>query len=139
MSTANSDQPAIGTARVKRGMAEMLKGGVIMDVVTPDQAKIAEDAGAVAGMALERGPADIRKEGADELLAEVEEAAYQVFVARKFYNDLVAVTRDARRRPLARVLHLSGHADAPVFFEMDDSLIADKPGAWMGPAGHTMV
>src|SRR4029453_17643587 len=53
----------IGTARVKRGMAEMLKGGVIMDVVTPDQAKIAEDGGAVAVMALERVPADIRKEG----------------------------------------------------------------------------
>ena len=79
------------------------------------------------------------KEGADELLAEVEEAAYQVFVARKFYNDLVAVTRDARHRPLARVLHLSGHAQVPVFFEMDDSLIADKPGASAGQAGHTMV
>ena len=52
-----------GTARVKRGMAEMLKGGVIMDVVTSDQAKIAEDAGAVAVMALERVPADIRAQG----------------------------------------------------------------------------
>src|ERR1700728_3838195 len=52
-----------GTARVKRGMADMLKGGVIMDVVTPDQAKIAEDAGAVAVMALERVPADIRAQG----------------------------------------------------------------------------
>ena len=52
-----------GTARVKRGMAEMLKGGVIMDVVTAEQAKIAEDAGAVAVMALERVPADIRAEG----------------------------------------------------------------------------
>ena len=52
-----------GTARVKRGMAEMLKGGVIMDVVTAEQAKIAEDAGAVAVMALERVPADIRKDG----------------------------------------------------------------------------
>ena len=52
-----------GTARVKRGMADMLKGGVIMDVVTPDHAKIAEDAGAVAVMALERVPADIRAEG----------------------------------------------------------------------------
>jgi len=52
-----------GTARVKRGMAEMLKGGVIMDVVTPTQAKIAEDAGAVAVMALERVPADIRAQG----------------------------------------------------------------------------
>ncbi|MGN0113182.1 MAG: pyridoxal 5'-phosphate synthase lyase subunit PdxS, partial [Cellulosimicrobium funkei] len=54
---------AVGTARVKRGMAEMLKGGVIMDVVTPEQAKIAEDAGAVAVMALERVPADIRAQG----------------------------------------------------------------------------
>ncbi len=52
-----------GTARVKRGMAEMLKGGVIMDVVTAEQAKIAEDAGAVAVMALERVPADIRAQG----------------------------------------------------------------------------
>ena len=52
-----------GTQRVKRGMAEMLKGGVIMDVVDADQAKIAEDAGAVAVMALERVPADIRAEG----------------------------------------------------------------------------
>ncbi|MDT4919524.1 MAG: pyridoxal 5-phosphate synthase pdxS subunit, partial [Pseudonocardiales bacterium] len=53
----------VGTARVKRGMAEMLKGGVIMDVVTAEQAKIAEDAGAVAVMALERVPADIRAQG----------------------------------------------------------------------------
>ncbi len=52
-----------GTARVKRGMAEMLKGGVIMDVVTAEQAKIAEEAGAVAVMALERVPADIRAQG----------------------------------------------------------------------------
>src|SRR5207302_2259613 len=52
-----------GTWRVKAGLAEMLKGGVIMDVVTAEQAKIAEDAGAVAVMALERVPADIRKEG----------------------------------------------------------------------------
>jgi pyridoxal 5'-phosphate synthase pdxS subunit len=52
-----------GTERVKRGLAEMLRGGVIMDVVTPEQAKIAEDAGAVAVMALERVPADIRRDG----------------------------------------------------------------------------
>jgi pyridoxal 5'-phosphate synthase pdxS subunit len=55
--------PVVGTSRVKRGMAEMLKGGVIMDVVTADQARIAEDAGAVAVMALERVPADIRSQG----------------------------------------------------------------------------
>jgi pyridoxal 5'-phosphate synthase pdxS subunit len=64
-----ADQPltsaprATGTFRVKRGLAEMLKGGVIMDVVTPEQAKIAEDAGACAVMALERVPADIRVQG----------------------------------------------------------------------------
>src|SRR5438093_11239256 len=52
-----------GTFRVKSGLAEMLKGGVIMDVTTAEQAKIAEDAGAVAVMALERVPADIRAEG----------------------------------------------------------------------------
>ncbi|MGA7271488.1 MAG: pyridoxal 5'-phosphate synthase lyase subunit PdxS [Acidimicrobiia bacterium] len=52
-----------GTELVKRGLAEMLKGGVIMDVVTADQARIAEQAGAVAVMALERVPADIRKQG----------------------------------------------------------------------------
>ncbi|NLT55663.1 MAG: pyridoxal 5'-phosphate synthase lyase subunit PdxS, partial [Actinomycetales bacterium] len=62
---ATTDAPAqqAGTTRVKRGMADMLKGGVIMDVVTADQAKIAEDAGAVAVMALERVPADIRAQG----------------------------------------------------------------------------
>jgi pyridoxal 5'-phosphate synthase pdxS subunit len=52
-----------GTTRVKRGLAEMLKGGVIMDVVDPGQAKVAEDAGAVAVMALERVPSDIRRDG----------------------------------------------------------------------------
>ena len=53
----------VGTMRVKSGLAEMLKGGVIMDVTTAEQARIAEDAGAVAVMALERVPADIRAEG----------------------------------------------------------------------------
>jgi pyridoxal 5'-phosphate synthase pdxS subunit len=52
-----------GTAKVKRGLAEMLRGGVIMDVVTAEQAKVAEDAGACAVMALERVPADIRRDG----------------------------------------------------------------------------
>ena len=59
----NSTEAQPSTSRVKRGLAEMLKGGVIMDVVTADQAKIAEDAGAVAVMALERVPADIRAQG----------------------------------------------------------------------------
>ncbi len=60
---SNVSAPVVGTSRVKRGMAEMLKGGVIMDVVNAEQAKIAEDAGAVAVMALERVPADIRAQG----------------------------------------------------------------------------
>ncbi|HAA66963.1 MAG: pyridoxal 5'-phosphate synthase lyase subunit PdxS [Acidimicrobiaceae bacterium] len=60
--TTSSDSQ-MGTVRVKRGLADMLRGGVIMDVVTPDEAKIAEDAGAVAVMALERVPADIRRDG----------------------------------------------------------------------------
>ena len=68
------------TFRVKSGLAEMLKGGVIMDVVTPEQAKIAEDAGAAAVMALERVPADIRRDGGvarmsdPEMIAGIQEA-----------------------------------------------------------------
>jgi pyridoxal 5'-phosphate synthase pdxS subunit len=60
-----------GTIRVKRGLAEMLKGGVIMDVTTAEQAKIAEDAGACAVMALERVPADIRREGGVARMADL--------------------------------------------------------------------
>ena len=62
MNTSNGSS-LVGTQRVKRGLAEMLKGGVIMDVVNPEQARIAEDAGACAVMALERVPADIRRDG----------------------------------------------------------------------------
>ncbi len=66
-STASGGKPSAGvstgTAKVKRGLAEMLRGGVIMDVVDAQQAMIAEDAGAVAVMALERVPADIRRDG----------------------------------------------------------------------------
>jgi pyridoxal 5'-phosphate synthase pdxS subunit len=58
-----ADERSTGTARVKRGLAEMLRGGVIMDVVTAEQARIAEDSGASAVMALERVPADIRRDG----------------------------------------------------------------------------
>jgi pyridoxal 5'-phosphate synthase pdxS subunit len=66
---------ATGGARVKRGLAEMLKGGVIMDVTTAAQAKIAEDAGAVAVMALERVPADIRAEGGVARMADPEKVS----------------------------------------------------------------
>jgi hypothetical protein len=63
------------------------------------------------------------REGAEELLAELEGAAYQVFLARKFYNDAVATTRAARSLPLARMLRLAGGAALPDFFEIEDSLV----------------
>ena len=68
------------------------------------------------------GDPDGDPDGATELLDEVEKAANQVFIARKFYNDVAGRTLDARRRPLARVLRLSGSARQPEFFEMDDAL-----------------
>src|SRR5215813_13757319 len=70
----------LGTMRVKSGLAEMLKGGVIMDVVDADQARIAEEAGACAVMALERVPADIRVQGGvarmsdPQMIREIQEA-----------------------------------------------------------------
>jgi hypothetical protein len=64
-------------------------------------------------------------DGAGELIAEVEAAAQQVFVARKFYNTAVAVTREARRKPLVRLFRLAGNAPLPQFFEIDDSLAGD--------------
>jgi hypothetical protein len=72
----------------------------------------------------------VRKElagddGAAELVAEVEAAAQQVFIARKFYNDLAGRTVYARRRPLARVLRLAGSAKLPEFFDMDDAIAGE--------------
>jgi pyridoxal 5'-phosphate synthase pdxS subunit len=79
---------AVGTARVKRGLAEMLRGGVIMDVVNAEQARIAEDAGAVSVMALERVPSDIRRDGgvarmSDPALIEGIQAAVTIPVMAK--------------------------------------------------------
>jgi hypothetical protein len=68
------------------------------------------------------------REGAEELLSELESASHQVFLARKFYNDAVAATLAARRRWLAVLFRLAGRAAAPEFFEIDDSL---------APAGGT--
>jgi hypothetical protein len=62
------------------------------------------------------------REGAEELLSELESASHQVFLARKFYNDAVAATLDARRRWLVRIFRLAGRAAMPEFFEIDDSL-----------------
>ncbi len=86
--TEPTTQSSMGTARVKRGLAEMLEGGVIMDVVDAAQAKIAEDAGAVAVMALERVPADIRRDGgvarmSDPALIEAIKAAVTIPVMAK--------------------------------------------------------
>src|SRR6202166_1049291 len=89
-SSAPGEDPgrATGTVRVKRGLAEMLRGGVIMDVVTAAHAKVAEDSGAVAVMALERVPADIRRDGgvarmSDPALIEAIQAAVTVPVMAK--------------------------------------------------------
>ncbi len=69
------------------------------------------------------------REGAEELLAELESASHQVFLARKFYNDAVAATVAARRRWLAAALRLAGSAPKPEFFEIDDSLVPNgDPG-----------
>ncbi|MBP2435510.1 pyridoxal 5'-phosphate synthase lyase subunit PdxS [Microbacterium amylolyticum] len=92
-----------GTARVKRGLAEMLKGGVIMDVVTSDQAKIAEDAGAVAVMALERVPADIRAQGG---------------VARMSDPDLIDGIIDAVSIPVMAKARIGHFVEAQVLQEL---------------------
>jgi len=85
---SSPDQRATGSDLVKRGLAEMLKGGVIMDVVTAEQAKVAEGAGAVAVMALERVPADIRRDGgvarmSDPVMIESIQAAVTIPVMAK--------------------------------------------------------
>ncbi|GAA2753058.1 pyridoxal 5'-phosphate synthase lyase subunit PdxS [Amnibacterium kyonggiense] len=97
--SADSAGPGTGTARVKRGLAEMLKGGVIMDVVTVEQAKIAEDAGAVAVMALERVPADIRAQGG---------------VARMSDPDLIAGIVDAVSIPVMAKARIGHFVEAQV-------------------------
>jgi len=61
-----------------------------------------------------------------QIVGEVEAASHQVYLARKFYNDLAGRTVDARRRPLARVLHLSGSAKQPEFFDMDDAMAGES-------------
>jgi pyridoxal 5'-phosphate synthase pdxS subunit len=94
-----STERLIATARVKRGMAEMLKGGVIMDVVTPEHARIAEDAGAVAVMALERVPVDIRAQGG---------------VARMSDPDMIAGIMDAVSIPVMAKARIGHFVEAQV-------------------------
>jgi hypothetical protein len=78
--------------------------------------------GGVGGGLVDSVADGVISNGAGELVAEVEESAHRVFIARKFYNDLAGRTVDARRRPLARVLHLSGSAEQPEFFDIDDAI-----------------
>jgi hypothetical protein len=78
----------------------------------------------------------VARTGGDELLAELEAAAHQVFLARKFYNDAVAATRSARRRWLVRLLRLAGGAPMPEFFEIDDSLVAGNGDGLGGDMPH---
>ena len=95
-----------GTFAVKKGLAQMLKGGVIMDVVTPEQARIAEEAGACAVMALERVPADIRAQGGvarmsdPDMIMEIMEAVTIPVMAKARIGHFVEaqILRGARRR-----------------------------------------
>ena len=105
---------AVGTARVKRGMAEMLKGGVIMDVVNAEQAKIAQDAGACAVMALERVPADIRDAQLFSFLKM--QLAYAALAALGIRPPPVATTQDGRKSTCTQRLPpdcLAGQKPAP--------------------------
>ena len=95
----SSTHDQVGTSRVKRGLAEMLKGGVIMDVVNAEQARIAEDAGAVAVMALERIPADIRAQGG---------------VARMSDPDLIDGIRDVVSIPVMAKARIGHFVEAQV-------------------------
>ena len=97
------DKPKTGSWKVKGGLAQMLKGGVIMDVVTPEQAKIAEDAGACAVMALERVPSDIRKDGG---------------VARMSDPSMIAGIIDAVTIPVMAKARIGHFVEAQILEEM---------------------
>ncbi|WP_459589354.1 pyridoxal 5'-phosphate synthase lyase subunit PdxS [Corynebacterium camporealensis] len=101
----------IGTTRVKRGLADMLKGGVIMDVVTPEQARIAEDAGAAAVMALERVPADIRAQGG---------------VARMSDPDLIEGIVDAVSIPVMAKSRIGHFVEAQILAELGVDFIDES-------------
>ncbi|WP_084682459.1 pyridoxal 5'-phosphate synthase lyase subunit PdxS [Actinomyces israelii] len=110
-STGPAPTPSTGTPLVKRGLADMLKGGVIMDVVTPEQARIAEDAGAVAVMALERVPADIRAQGG---------------VARMSDPDLIAGIIEAVSIPVMAKARIGHFVEAQVLQELKVDFIDES-------------
>ncbi len=99
------------TWATKKGLAQMLKGGVIMDVVTPDQAKLAEDAGACAVMALERVPSDIRKEGG---------------VARMSPPELVAAIKESVTIPVMAKARIGHFVEAQVLEALDIDYIDES-------------
>src|SRR5687767_3618749 len=103
--------PEKSTWATKKGLAQMLKGGVIMDVVTPEQAKIAEDAGACAVMALERVPADIRKEGG---------------VARMSPPELVAAIKESVTIPVMAKARIGHFVEAQVLEALDIDYIDES-------------
>ena len=110
----------IGSPLVKRGLADMLKGGVIMDVVTPEQARIAEDAGAVAVMALERVPADIRAQGG---------------VARMSDPDLIAAIIDTVSIPVMAKARIGHFVEAQVLEHLKVDYIDESEV--LSPADYT--
>ena len=122
--TNNSGQPSgdatFATTRVKRGLADMLKGGVIMDVVTAEQAKIAEDAGAAAVMALERVPADIRAQGG---------------VARMSDPDLIEGIVDAVSIPVMAKARIGHFVEAQILAELGVDFIDESEV--LSPADYT--
>lgn len=109
--STSSTPSGTGSPLVKRGLADMLKGGVIMDVVTPEQARIAEDAGAVAVMALERVPADIRAQGG---------------VARMSDPDLVTGIIEAVSIPVMAKARIGHFVEAQVLQELKVDFIDES-------------
>src|SRR5437868_6664635 len=100
-----------GTMRVKSGLAEMLKGGVIMDVVDAEQAKIAEEAGAVAVMALERVPADIRRDGG---------------VARMSDPEMIKGIQEAVTIPVMAKCRIGHFAEAQILESLEVDYVAES-------------
>ncbi|WP_299957922.1 pyridoxal 5'-phosphate synthase lyase subunit PdxS [uncultured Modestobacter sp.] len=123
-SESTDTAPGTGTERVKRGMAEQLKGGVIMDVVTPEQARIAEDAGAVAVMALERVPADIRAQGG---------------IARMSDPDMVAGIIDAVSIPVMAKARIGHFVEAQVLQSLGVDYIDESEVLTPADEAHHIV
>ena len=123
----------VGTFAVKKGLAQMLKGGVIMDVVTPEHAKIAEDAGACAVMALERVPADIRADGG---VARMSDPGMIVDIMEAVTIPVMAKARIGHFvEDCLEVCHmLSEHAITPILFSQPWNRSSHHPfrevGSW---------